>query len=420
MRLSRFLAFLFGWLALSAALAQTPNLNILRMNGGIKPAVSTDFTTLSTLYNNPNYAFSRGGNATITDATGKITYAPNNLLTWSNDFSNAAWTKSVVSLGGTSTAPNGVVGTLLIPNTSNAVHVLQQAVTTSSNGIIAFMAKGDGTYNSVAVANAPNNWVYFDLTNGNISSLGTGWGFAGTKSLGGGWYLCWAGQQTSAPFVNVYTYPVNTFNANGNTAPSFAGDGTHGVYIAAVTVSAVTYETTPRPNDQVITTSSAFYGAAFPYDPASLAALGLRVEEARTNVALYNRDWTNAVWSKSSTTAAKTATGIDGVANSASLLTASGANGTAVQAITLASNAYDFSVYIQRVTGSGEVDITMNGGSTWTAANSSICTNGSTTSNLTTSNYVRCSITSTVTNPSVGVRLVVNGDAVNVDGGQLE
>ena len=50
-------------------------------------------------------------------------------------------------------------------------------------------------------------------------------------------------------------------------------------------VAAVTYETTPRPGDQVITTSAAYYGPRIDYDPNTLAVKGLLIEgEPRTNL----------------------------------------------------------------------------------------------------------------------------------------
>ena len=120
-------------------------------------------------------------------------------------------------------------------------------------------------------------------------------------------------------------------------------------------------------------------------------------------------------------TAAKTATGVDNSANSASTLTSSSANGTTLQAITLAVNTDSYSVYLKRITGTGEVDITINGGTTWTPVTSSICKTGAgVVSGLLTTSYVRCQTSLSVTNPSVGIRLVANGDSVAADFSQLE
>ncbi len=78
--------------------------------------------------------------------------------------------------------------------------------------------------------------------------------------------------------------------------------------------------------------------ARFDHTLASpFTALGLLIEEARTNRALHNRDFTDAVWVESNITSAQDATGLDNVANSASTLTAGAANGTTLQTVTNAS-----------------------------------------------------------------------------------
>jgi hypothetical protein len=139
------------------------------------------------------------------------------------------------------------------------------------------------------------------------------------------------------------------------------------------------------------------------YDQATLAYKGRSIWESRTNVALHNRDLTNAAWTKSNTTAAKTATGIDGVANSASTLTATAGNGTCLQAITLASSARFQSCWIKRRTGSGQIEMTTDNGTTWTAV-------------TVTASWARVSIpTQTLANPTVGFRIVTSGDAVDID-----
>jgi hypothetical protein len=138
--------------------------------------------------------------------------------------------------------------------------------------------------------------------------------------------------------------------------------------------------------------------------------LGLPIEGVRTCSGLHSRDLTNAVWTKTSVTSAKDATGLDGVANSASTLTATGANGTALQTVTIASGAYTFSVDVKRKTGSGTVEITDNGGANYTNIAASI--------NSTT--FTRVHITRTQANPVYGFRIVTSGDEIEVDFGQLE
>jgi len=126
-------------------------------------------------------------------------------------------------------------------------------------------------------------------------------------------------------------------------------------------------------------------------------------EASRTNVVLHNRDLTQAAWVKTNVPAAKDQVGTDNTASSASKITAPAANGTCLQAITLASSARYQSAYVKRVTGSGVVNMTTDGGATWTPI-------------TVTSAWTRVTIpTQTLTDPSVGFQIVTNGDAIAVD-----
>jgi hypothetical protein len=134
---------------------------------------------------------------------------------------------------------------------------------------------------------------------------------------------------------------------------------------------------------------------------------GLLIEEARTNRLLWNRDATDAAWVKTDVTAAKDQTGIDGVANAASSLTSTADNGTCIQTITLASGSRTGSVFLKRITGAGNVQVSLDG-STWS------------TVDLSDTEWRRIVLSGTVTNPTVGIRLAVSGDAVAMDYGQVE
>lgn len=141
----------------------------------------------------------------------------------------------------------------------------------------------------------------------------------------------------------------------------------------------------------------------YPANALRIDCNGLLVEDSRTNVVLWDRDLTNAAWTKTNVTAALNQAGVDGGANSASSLTASAANGTALQAITLASSVRFETVYVKRLAGTGVVNMTMDGGTTWTPV-------------TVTGSYSRVSIpTQTLANPSVGFQIVTNGDSIAVD-----
>ena len=133
----------------------------------------------------------------------------------------------------------------------------------------------------------------------------------------------------------------------------------------------------------------------------------LLVEPSATNIALRNNDQTNAAWVKGATmTAAKDQTGPDGVANSASKLTGGAllATNTSLQTVVLAPSSRVFSAWLKRVTGTGTIEMTTDGGVSWVNVTSSIA-----------SVWNRISIPAqTVTNPSFGFRITTNGDAIAV------
>lgn len=135
---------------------------------------------------------------------------------------------------------------------------------------------------------------------------------------------------------------------------------------------------------------------------------GLLVEQGSTNTALYSRDMTQASWVAVNMTTALNAVGADGVANSATTLTATAGNATILQALTIGSAAETYSVYLKRVSGTGTINISENGGSSWTA-----CTINSTS-------FTRCSVEATLANPSVGIQIVTNGDVIIADFNQNE
>jgi len=82
-----------------------------------------------------------------------------------------------------------------------------------------------------------------------------------------------------------------------STFTSYAGDGTSGIYLWGAQLSVG-----PYPLDYTPTTTAAVYGPRFDYDPVTLAARGLLIEEQRTNLLTYSEQFDNAAWTKTDVT----------------------------------------------------------------------------------------------------------------------
>lgn len=189
-------------------------------------------------------------------------------------------------------------------------------------------------------------------------------------------------------------------------ASAFDWDFTSGALPAGMTFTRTTAVATSFNSAGVLVTAAA-NAPRFDYDPITLRARGLLIELTATNSCLWCRDLTNAAWVKTNVTAAKTQTGIDGVASAASSITASAANGTALQAITLASGVRALSVYVKRLVGTGVVNVTLDG-VTWTPI-------------TVTAGWTRVvNVIQTLANPNIGFQIVTSGDSIAVDYVQLE
>ena len=333
----------------------------------------------------------------------------------SEDFSVAAWTKNNLTVTGT----NIVV--------SSAATILQRLYTSSSMTMTA--GQRQVVHARLEYINHPfvqihlnatfsTEYVNFDLVNGTFQVSG-GAASAVMTLVSPGVYDCYvyitcaSSATTSSPLILFATSLASAQNA------VFAGDGIKSFKLLRVMSCDVTnYDASYVPEYvSVGVVSSPFFGAGIdgakyyttdwqgaPIPAANL--LGFRREAAATNNLLHSRDLSNAAWStKTNITAGKTATGLDGIANTATTLTASAADAIILQPITLASAARCASAYVKRRTGTGTISFTQDGGSTWTDI----------TSQIKSITWSRVQITATLANPSVGFKISTSGDAIDVD-----
>lgn len=134
---------------------------------------------------------------------------------------------------------------------------------------------------------------------------------------------------------------------------------------------------------------------------------GVTVAKAEENLLLRSQDY-SATWTATSLTPVTGKTAPDST-STATEFTASGANGTLTQSVTAIAADYTFSVWMRRVTGTGNVDISAHSGGTWVTQ-------------TITASWARYTVTQTLTagTRTPGIRVVTSGDAIEVWGAQLE
>jgi hypothetical protein len=133
---------------------------------------------------------------------------------------------------------------------------------------------------------------------------------------------------------------------------------------------------------------------------------GKTTAKAEENLLLRSQDY-SATWTVTNLTPVTGKTAPDGT-STATEFTASAANAVLTQGFTAIAGSYTFSVYLRRVTGTGDIQIAADNG-TWNTK-------------VITASWARYDITQTATAgaKTAGIRVVDSGDAIEVWGAQLE
>lgn len=176
--------------------------------------------------------------------------AATNLVTYSNDFSNAIWTKDQATLSTGHTGPDGLTSaTKVIPTAvSSTGHRIRASIATNAT-ICSFFVKADG-YSWVKIRSF-NSYANFNLSTGvagttNAASL--------IKPVGNGWYRC---SLISASNPSTHYLYVDTADSAGIDTGAFTGNGTGGVLVFGAMV-----ETGTRPTSYIATAGSTVTRAA--------------------------------------------------------------------------------------------------------------------------------------------------------------
>ena len=120
------------------------------------------------------------------------------------------------------------------------------------------------------------------------------------------------------------------------------------------------------------------------------------------------RDMTNAAWAKVTMTTAFTSTGIGGVVNSCTRLTATGATSTILQTLVAAASTRTYSCWIKRITGTGTINLAQG------------ATTLDVTALINSATFTLVQLPSSTLNSAFGIQIITSGDALDVDFNQFE
>jgi hypothetical protein len=312
-----------------------------------EPSLFLNFTSATAL--DPRITFSRGSQATLFDSTGTLVYAKHNLVTWSQDFSQADWSKNSSTIVSTSVAsPITSINYQKIEATvaNTTVGITSIAITAATQQrTVSFFAKplGDITRILVVIQGADAR-INVNLVDGtfttNVAATGSSVAVAGER------FIVSTPTLTGATGVRLFLKRVGETDTNTPTTIAIG----EGLYLigAQMNVSNMEGGVTSSLTTYYPTTTAAYYAPRFDYDPSTLQPRGLLIEEQRTNSELYSEDFANAHWSKNqSTVSSNVISAPDGNLTGDKLITDSGLpNGQVFATVALtASTTFTFSCF---------------------------------------------------------------------------
>jgi hypothetical protein len=302
-------------------------------------ALYLDFAATTSL--DPRITFSRTTNATVTGSNGLIQNAPMNLLTFSEQFDNAAWTKSNATITANATAaPDGTLTADLITQSSGLIGSVSQVAFFTAG--IAYSISGYFKQNGVNqlkillggtwAAPIEERTVTLSLQTNTIVSAGNKWVSSSLSltDVGNGWYKF---SGTSVPSDLSASVALTMFG--GVTA----GNGTDGLYIWGAQLNVGTLQSYNP------TTVKNLLGFTENFDNAAWTKSNAFVQ---TNLLTYSQDFDNAAWSKvNSTITANSTTAPDGSATADTFIPTVTAGAVSQTGIVkaAASITYTFSFY---------------------------------------------------------------------------
>lgn len=201
----------------------------------------------------------------VTAASRPVLSARVNMLTYSEDFTAAAWTKmGVTAVANSATASDGsVTADKLVPAATNTVHIVYanaSGITMAAGqrwtGSVDLKADGCGFCYVELHGGAPKGFCV-NLATGAITNASAGL-IAGTvEDLGDGWWRANVTGDTSAAYVYLQLYP----RATAGDAAAWLGDGVNGVLMSR---AQLTQSAAPT-RYQRVNTATVYDSVGFPH-----------------------------------------------------------------------------------------------------------------------------------------------------------
>ena len=421
--------------AASAAAASAVVLGNEPVRPLVRPSLLLDFANTEQL--DPRITFTRASTATYYGT--QTAKAEENLLVRSQEFDNAAWSKSggITVTANTTTAPDGTsTAETISESTSSGPRLVQSisgAITTAV--LSGYYKNGDAQYCYLASRASSGNSAgsVFDLAAGTVvrtDSYGTVTATNATiTAVGNGWHRCSVTISSSSGVVSYYTgtsdgTAVQSTGYTGHTGSSkfIYGWGFQAEARSAVTAYTPT-TTQPITNYIPVLETAASGVARFDHNPTTGESLGLLIEEQRTNLLLRSEEFENAAWGKSNTTLTANTVASPNGTLTGGLLAENTANATHViqQSFTfVASTTYTISVYVKAAGRTKFQFSSISGfspGATFDLVAVTATTIASTTSATITpvgNGWFRCTATRTSTGGTDQAQIRLNDNAGNV------